>query len=122
MARERIERFRIRGTPSSKAESLSGGNQQRLLLALIPENPRLLLLENPTRGLDLESTQWTWQKLTQYARDGAAVVFSTSDLDEIVQVADRVMIFFEGRMVLDARTCETSSEQLARAIAGKAAA
>jgi general nucleoside transport system ATP-binding protein len=122
MARERIERFRIRGTPSSKAESLSGGNQQRLLLALIPENPRLLLLENPTRGLDLESTQWVWQQLTQYARDGAAVVFSSADLDEIVRVADRVMIFFEGRLVLDAMTCETSSEQIVRAIAGKVAA
>ena len=73
-ARERaeqgIERFRIRGSPLSAAESLSGGNQQRLLLALLPANPSLLLLEHPTRGLDMDSVQWVWEKLMAYAARG----------------------------------------------------
>jgi simple sugar transport system ATP-binding protein len=99
-------------------ETLSGGNQQRLLLSLIPAAPSLLLLENPTRGLDVESAHWVWSELRQYCDRGATVVFSSSELDEILQVSDRVLVFFEGRVVADERTAETDSLTLGRAIAG----
>jgi len=122
-ARERaeqgIERFRIRGTPLSAAESLSGGNQQRLLLALLPTNPLLLLLEHPTRGLDMDSVQWVWGKLMAYAVEGTSIVFSSAELDEIFQMAGRVLVFFNGVVVKDVRTCDTTMEELAKAIAGK---
>jgi len=118
-AKQGIERFRIRGSPHSAAESLSGGNQQRLLLALLPADPVLLLLEHPTRGLDLDSVQWVWEKLMTYAAQGTSIVFSSADLDEIFQMADRVLVFFNGVVVKDVRTCDTTMEELAKAIAGK---
>jgi len=118
-AEQGIERFRIRGSPVSAAESLSGGNQQRLLLALLPANPLLLLLEHPTRGLDMDSVQWVWEKLMAYAAQGTSIVFSSAELDEIFQMADRVLVFFNGVVVKDVRTCDTTMEELAKAIAGK---
>jgi simple sugar transport system ATP-binding protein len=118
-AEQGIERFRIRGSPLSVAESLSGGNQQRLLLALLPANPSLLLLEHPTRGLDMDSVQWVWEKLMAYADKGTSIVFSSAELDEIFQMADRVLVFFNGVVVKDVRTCDTTMEELAKAIAGK---
>jgi simple sugar transport system ATP-binding protein len=118
-AQQGIERFRIRGNPFSAAESLSGGNQQRLLLALLPDNPRLLLLEHPTRGLDMDSVRWVWEKLTAYAVQGTSIVFSSAELDEIFQMADRILVFFNGVVVKDVRTCDTTVEELAKAIAGK---
>jgi ABC-type uncharacterized transport system ATPase subunit len=118
-AEQGIERFRIKGSPGSAAESLSGGNQQRLLLALLPDNPRLLLLEHPTRGLDIDSVQWVWQKLMAYAVQGTSIVFSSAEVDEIFQMAGRVLVFFNGGMVKDVRTCDTTTEELGKAIAGK---
>jgi simple sugar transport system ATP-binding protein len=118
-AQQGIGRFRIRGTPGSAAESLSGGNQQRLLLALLPDNPSLLLLEHPTRGLDMDSVRWVWEKLTAYAVQGTSIVFSSAELDEIFQMADRILVFFNGLVVKDVRTCDTTLEALAKAIAGK---
>ena len=107
------------GSPLSTSESLSGGNQQRLLLALLPAEPRLLLLEHPTRGLDIDSVQWVWEKLMAYAAQGTSIVFSSAELDEIFQMADRILVFFDGVVVKDARTCDTTIEDLAKAIAGK---
>lgn len=119
IAKERIERFRIMGGPSSRPESLSGGNQQRLLLALIPEEPRILLLENPTRGLDMESMRWVWEHLMAYANRGTTIIFSSMELEEILQVADRVLVFFEGVVVKDVRACDTHSNELGLTMAGK---
>jgi simple sugar transport system ATP-binding protein len=119
LATERIERFRIMGSPSSVVESLSGGNQQRLLLALMPENPLLLLLENPTRGLDMESVRWVWERLMEYAAGGTSIVFSSTELGEILEMADRVLVFFNGAVVKDVNTCETTLSELGPIIAGK---
>jgi simple sugar transport system ATP-binding protein len=114
-----IERFRIAGRPDTPVDALSGGNQQRLLLALMPSAPRVLLLEQPTRGLDVDSANWVWGRLVSHAAEGACIVFSSSELEEIVQVATRVVVFYEGRVVKDVRTCDTSLEALAMAVAGK---
>ncbi len=116
-----IERRHIRGRPDSPAEALSGGNQQRLLLSFLPPEPKLLLLENPTRGLDLESSHGVWADLRQHVARGAALVFSSAELDEILLVADRVLVFFDGAVVLDTPTEGVSPDHLGRAIAGKAA-
>ena len=118
-AAQKIGRFRIVGSPLSTPESLSGGNQQRLLLALIPEDPRLLLLENPTRGLDMESVRWVWQQLVSYAARGTSILFSSVELDEILQVSDRVLVFYNGAVVKDVRACDTNLVDLGQAIAGK---
>jgi ABC-type uncharacterized transport system ATPase subunit len=100
-------------------ESLSGGNQQRLLLSFLPSHPKLLLLENPTRGLDLESAMWVWNHLLTFKKGGTGIVFSSSELDEILMVADRILVFFEGRIIKNVAAELTDSQQLSRAIAGK---
>jgi ABC-type uncharacterized transport system ATPase subunit len=118
-AKERIEDFRIKGLPDSDVEDLSGGNQQRLLLSFLPANPVLLLLENPTRGLDMESVNWVWQNLHRYCNHRTSIVFSSSELDEILMVADRILVFYNGRIIADVDATDTDVPELGRAIAGK---
>ena len=118
-SQEKIDQFRIVGQTGSSAESLSGGNQQRLLLALLPATTRLLLLENPTRGLDLESVQWVWRQLMAYAHQGSTIIFSSPELDEIMQVATRILVFFNGTKVKDVKTRETCLAEIGEAISGK---
>jgi simple sugar transport system ATP-binding protein len=120
-AAERIKRFRIKGRPDSAVQDLSGGNQQRLLLSFLPSSPVLLLLENPTRGLDVDSVNWVWQHLQAYCQQQTSIVFSSSELDEILMVADRVLVFFNGRMIMDVEASRTDVQTLGRAIAGKVA-
>jgi simple sugar transport system ATP-binding protein len=119
-AREIIDAFRIAGTPESTVESLSGGNQQRLLLSLLPAAPKLLLLDNPTRGLDVESAMWMWHHLLSIHKRGASIVFTSSELDEILTVAHRILVFYEGRIIADVAADQTDGRLLGRAIAGKA--
>jgi len=114
-----IDEFSIKGTPGSTAESLSGGNQQRLLLAMTPPGLRLLLMEHPTRGLDIESADWVWTRLLQRREEGTAILFASADLDELLRYSDRIMVFFAGRVlrVFDAR--EADGEMLGHLIGGK---
>jgi simple sugar transport system ATP-binding protein len=119
LAIDGISRFRIVGEPHTKAESLSGGNQQRLLLSLLPSNPLLLLLEHPTRGLDVDSVRWVWEKLLGFTERGASILFSSVELDEVFGAADRVLVFFNGALIRDVRRCDTTPNEVVQAIAGK---
>lgn len=118
-SKERISDFSIKGYPESRIEMLSGGNQQRALLALLRTPLDLLLLEHPTRGLDIESTIWIWHKLKERCKQGTSVVFISSDLEELLQYSDRILVFFGGRVSepLDAR--KTTVNQLGELIGGK---
>ncbi len=118
-AEQQIDNFRIKGQPVSAVEELSGGNQQRLLLSFLPVDPVLLLLENPTRGLDIESVNWVWQHLHTYCGKKTSIVFSSPELDEILMVADRVFVFFDGRIIKEVEASKTDVQELGRAIAGK---
>ena len=118
-AQRQIDNFRIKGRPASVVEELSGGNQQRLLLSFLPANPVLLLLENPTRGLDIESVNWVWQHLHTYCGKKTGIVFSSPELDEILMVADRVLVFFNGRIIKEVEAAKTNVQELGKAIAGK---
>jgi simple sugar transport system ATP-binding protein len=117
-AQKKIGEFRIKGEPESKIESLSGGNQQRLLLSFLPDVPELLLLGNPTRGLDMESVIWIWDHLHQYCEHNSCIVFSSSELDEILMNADRVLVFFNGAVIKNVRSDQTDIHELGRAVAG----
>ncbi len=120
LAEERIKSFNIRGTPLSTVESLSGGNQQRAELALLQSPLSLILLEHPTRGLDIESVIYIWSKLKDRCKqDGAAIIFISSDLEEILQYSDRLLVFFSGRVSAPIDAATTSVEQLGQLIGGK---
>ena len=118
-AAERIERYSIRGTPDSTPESLSGGNQQRLLLALAPEAPTLLLMEHPTRGLDVESAEWVWQALLARRSHGTTIVFASSDLDELMRYGDRILVCFSGTVIGEVRGERATVDELGMLIGGK---
>ncbi len=98
LSKERIAAFNIKGRPESTVESLSGGNQQRALLSLLPEKASLILVEHPTRGLDIESTIYIWGKLKDRCTTGTAILFISSDLDEILRYSDKVLVFFAGKV------------------------
>jgi simple sugar transport system ATP-binding protein len=119
LAEERISDFNIRGTPDTTVESLSGGNQQRALLALMKTPLSLLLLEHPTRGLDIESTIYIWKKLKERCLQGTAIIFISSDLEEILQYSDRILVFFSGRISPPLDTKSTTVDQLGQLIGGK---
>ena len=88
-----IREFNIVGRPDTFVQELSGGNQQRTLLALLPDNVRLLILEHPTRGLDMESARWIWSRLLERRAQGPAILFTSTDLDELVENSDRIVVF-----------------------------
>ncbi|HEY9662904.1 MAG TPA: ATP-binding cassette domain-containing protein, partial [Allocoleopsis sp.] len=111
--------FNIRGKPQSKVESLSGGNQQRTQLALLPVPLNLLLMEQPTRGLDIESTLWVWQQLIARCEGGTAILFTSSDLDEIMQYSDRVIVFSSGQVSVPIDAKELTVERLGQLIGGR---
>ena len=119
LAEERIKSFNIKGTPVSPIESLSGGNQQRALLSLLRDPLSLILVEHPTRGLDIESVIYIWGKLKERCKTGTTILFMSSDLEEILQYSDRVLVFFSGKVSqpLDAST--TTVQQLGELIGGK---
>lgn len=83
--------------PQAKAGSLSGGNQQKLILAReLNPLPALLVAEHPARGLDVRAAAAVQERLLEAARSGAAVVLASHDLDELVSLADRVLVVHAG--------------------------
>ena len=86
--------------PDAPAASLSGGNQQKVVAAreLAPE-PRVVVAEDPTRGLDIRATEAIHSRLRSAAAAGAAVLVHSSDLDEVLVLADRVVVMSRGTLI-----------------------
>ncbi|HVX40511.1 MAG TPA: ATP-binding cassette domain-containing protein [Gemmatimonadaceae bacterium] len=113
---ELIAAFDVRGgTRSSRADALSGGNQQKLVLAReLDGDPPLIVAENPTRGLDIRATEAVHERLGAACADGAAVVVYSSDLDEVLALAQRVLVVHAGAV----RECAPDREVVGRAMLG----
>ncbi|MEO6066343.1 MAG: ATP-binding cassette domain-containing protein [Gemmatimonadota bacterium] len=99
---ELIGAYSIKTTgPDAPASSLSGGNQQKVVVARALEGaPRLIVAENPARGLDVGAAREVFERLRAAAASGAAVIFHSTDLDEVVTWADRVVVMAGGRVIL----------------------
>ncbi|NJN15628.1 MAG: ATP-binding cassette domain-containing protein [Oscillochloris sp.] len=117
-ARKAIADYAIKATPLSPLASLSGGNQQRAQLALIPDGIQALVCEQPTRGLDVASAAAVWQRLKTRRDAGVSVVFASADLDEILDHSDYVLVFFAGRVSDLLPRQALSGERLAELIGG----
>jgi simple sugar transport system ATP-binding protein len=117
--RERIQRYRIVGQPETSVDELSGGNQQRALFALLRDPLQLVLLEHPTRGLDVRSAEWIWQLLMQRVEEGTAIIFMSADLDELIERSDRIAAFSGGAMSRIVNAQETTAEELGYLIGGE---
>ncbi len=99
-AQEVMAAFDVRaGSPDRVASSLSGGNQQKFVLGrTLGRHPDVLVAEDPTRGLDLHATATIHARLREAAQRGALVVVHASDLDEVIALADRLMVMHDGRL------------------------
>ncbi len=115
----RIDHYRIKGRAADTIELLSGGNQQRVLIGLLPDDPKLLILEQPTRGLDVDSARWIWTQLLERCGRGAAIIFNSSDLEELVTFSDRIFVFYAGRVHEVPDVEKTSIDELGHLIGGE---
>ncbi len=115
---KQIQRYDVRGRATDPIEALSGGNQQRVLMALIPEKPIVMVLDNPTRGLDVDSARWIWQQLLERRNVGTGIVFGSPDLDELVAYSDRIFVFYAGRVTEVPDVRQTNVDELGHMIGG----
>jgi len=101
-AGDAIARFGIRGERSSPARALSGGNQQKLCIArALRSRPGVLIAFNPTRGLDYAASAFVREELRNQARAGAAVLVVSTELEEVLELGDRIGVMFRGRVLRD---------------------
>ncbi len=100
-AKELIKKFNIVApNPDTVAKSLSGGNRQRLVVGReLSKNPNVIIAVHPTRGLDIASTLYIRQTLAKYRDEGKAVLLVSADLDEILQLSDRIAVMYEGKII-----------------------
>jgi ABC-type uncharacterized transport system ATPase subunit len=102
-----------------RAMSLSGGNQQRLVLAReLGRKPRLLIVSQPTRGLDVGAIEFVHQRIIQERDQGTAVLLISLDLDEILSLSDRIAVIFEGRIAGTVDPSSTTEEELGLMMTG----
>jgi general nucleoside transport system ATP-binding protein len=95
--------------------SLSGGNQQKIILGreLALDNP-FVLLDQPTRGLDVGSIEYVHQVILSLSKQGRAVLLVSADLEELFYLADRIVVLHRGRLVAALPTAETTIEEVGR--------
>jgi simple sugar transport system ATP-binding protein len=98
-----IKEFNVRSFGIyERLDSLSGGNAQKLIAAReLATKPKLLIADQPTRGIDVAAAAFLHRRLDEAARSGAAVLLVSADLDELLRLSDRVLVFFAGRIVAD---------------------
>jgi ribose transport system ATP-binding protein len=121
-AAELIRRFDIRPPrPEALLRSLSGGNQQKVAIArAVRLGPRVLILDEPTQGVDVGARGEIGAIVTDLKRQGVAIVLATSDVDELLELADRVLILDRGRLREVLAREDITRDRLALALAGAA--
>jgi galactofuranose transport system ATP-binding protein len=114
-----MERLRIKASgPDQKVSDLSGGNQQKVLLARwLCLNPKVLLLDEPTRGIDVGAKAEVQSIIDELAADGLGVLLISSDLEELIEGSDRVVILKDGRVVGNLAGDDVSEDGLLDALA-----
>ncbi|MDN5362360.1 MAG: ribose transport system ATP-binding protein [Moorella sp. (in: firmicutes)] len=119
-ARRQIQELRIvAGSAGHPANSLSGGNQQKLIIGRwLAVQPRLLLLDDPTRGVDVSARREIHDLLRRMAAAGTAVLISSSDNEELLAIAERIYVFYEGEIVAVIQEHEKTEECLVAAMLG----
>ncbi|GLR91163.1 sugar ABC transporter ATP-binding protein [Bradyrhizobium iriomotense] len=110
------DRLGIKGDLTREVQALSGGNQQKVALAKwLPSDPPVLLLNDPTRGVDVDTKREIYALLRRFAAEGRAVVLLSSDTPELVNLCDRVAVMRAGRLVRVLERTELSEEAIVSA-------
>jgi ABC-type sugar transport system ATPase subunit len=113
-----VERLRIKvSDPQAEVGSLSGGNQQKVVLGRwLEAEPRLLLLDDPTRGVDVGAKHEIYLLIRQLAEEGRVVLFRSTELPELVGLADRILVLHRGRLALDLDGSSVTDHEVLHAI------
>jgi len=94
-----IKRLGVKGQPGQAMRFLSGGNQQKAIIARwISRSPKVFILDEPTRGIDMGARAAIYETIAGLAREGMAVVVVSSDLEEVIGLAHRVIVLARGRL------------------------
>jgi ribose transport system ATP-binding protein len=109
------ERFAVApNDPGMPLGALSGGNQQKVVLAKwLQRDPRVLLLDQPTQGVDVEARRQLFDQISGMARRGAAVLCASADYEELAALCDRLLIVARGRVVRTLERHELTKERIA---------
>ena len=96
--------------------NLSGGNQQKVMLARwLMTKPKVLIIDEPTKGVDVGARMSVYQIIDQLTREGIGIVMLTSDMMELIGLSDRVLVFYEGRITRELKRGEATEERIMRA-------
>ncbi len=119
-ARELIARYQIKAQPGDRVATLSGGNIQKVLLArVLSRDPAIVVVSQPTRGLDVGASEFVREQILARRRDGAAILLFSEDLEELLSLSDRIVVLYEGRVVGHMLASEADPEQLGMLMAGR---
>ena len=121
ITQEYIQRIKIKTpSPSTKIRTLSGGNQQKVVLSRwLAMHPDMIILDEPTRGIDVGAKGEIEELIKEIAEEGISVIYISSELDELVRGCDRVVVLSEGRKSGELVCSEISSESIMAAIASE---
>jgi len=117
LAEDYVERLRIK-TPSVQqiVENLSGGNQQKVVIAKwLATHPRILLLDEPTRGIDVNAKNEIYRLISELTQAGLAIVMVASELPEIMAIADRIIVLSEGKQTAEFTRSQATEELIMKA-------
>ena len=119
-ARQIIERFGVKASgPQAPTRELSGGNAQKVLLAReLSEEPKVIVVASPTRGLDVGAAEAVRGLLDERRAAGCAVLLISEDLDEVLSMSDRILALYEGRIVYETQGEGSDVEEIGLAMAG----
>lgn len=110
------------GSADNPAGSLSGGNQQKVVIGnWMHTNPRVMFFDEPSRGVDVNAKQQVFEIIRAKAAEGLAVVFVSSELEELLEVCDRILVLREGRLTAERDPTSTTLQDLYGACMGEAA-
>ncbi len=116
LVKQRVEDLRIRiGVVSDPVNSLSGGNQQKVVLAKwLTMNPDVLILDEPTRGIDIGAKYEIYMLINQLVREGKGIILISSELPEILALSDRILVMNSGSIVKELDWSEADEETIIR--------
>jgi simple sugar transport system ATP-binding protein len=115
-----MKRFDVRPpNPKLTAKNFSGGNQQKIVLAReIERNPDLLLVGQPTRGVDIGAIEFIHQQIVALRDQGKAILLISVELDEILSLSDRMVVMFDGKIMGERQPANTNEKELGLLMAG----
>lgn len=115
-----IRKLRVKASSiEQKAETLSGGNQQKVVIAKwLGINPKVLILDEPTRGVDIGAKKEIYSIMNQLAKNGVAIIMISSELPELLGVSDRIMVMHEGKVKAFFDKHEATQEKIMMAATG----